>query len=55
MNRAVQEQTVTEAQKIAVRALIDQTRAAVARQPQLNTPELHKATTELIRRTYGEN
>ena len=43
------------AQKQAVDALIIQTRKAAHRDPKLNTPELYKATEDLVLRVHGEN
>ena len=55
MNRVVQTQTIDEAQKQAVDALIIQTRQAAQQNPKLNTPELYKATVDLMVRVHGEN
>jgi hypothetical protein len=55
MNRVVQSQPVTEAQKRAVRALVSQTREAINQNPELNSSELHRAIGQLILNTYGEN
>lgn len=50
-----QSQELTEQQKKAVEAVVGQTRAAVNKDPKLDTPELYKAMSDLILRTYGEN
>ena len=55
MNRVVQTQPIDEAQKQAVDALIIQTRRAIQQNPKLNTPELYKATADLMVRVHGEN
>jgi hypothetical protein len=55
MNRVVQTQPVDQAQKQAVSTLIHQTRQAIQQNPQLNSPQLYKAMSELVERTYGEN
>jgi len=55
MDRVVQTQTIDAAQKQAVEALIIQTRKAAERNPKLNTPELYKATADLVLRIHGEN
>lgn len=55
MDRVVQTQPIDAAQKQAVDALIIQTRKAAHRDPKLNTPELYKATEDLVLRVHGEN
>jgi hypothetical protein len=55
MDRAVQNQAIDAAQKQAVDALILQTRQAAQQNPKLNTPELYKATADLMHRVHGEN
>jgi Flp pilus assembly protein TadD len=55
MDKVVQSHPVDEAQKQAVDALIIQTREAVKLNPKLNTPELYKATADLMLRAHGEN
>lgn len=55
MHQVVQTPPVDPAQKQAVGTLIHQTRQAIQRNPQLNTPQLYKAMSELVERTYGEN
>jgi Tfp pilus assembly protein PilF len=55
MDRVVQTQPIDAAQKQAVDALIIQTRKAACRDPKLNTPELYKATEDLVLRVHGEN
>ena len=55
MNRVVQTQPVDQAQKQAVSTLIHQTRQAIQQNPQLNSPQLYKAMSELVERAYGEN
>ena len=55
MDRVVQTQTIDAAQKQAVEALIIQTRRAIQQNPKLNTPELYKATADLVLRIHGEN
>ena len=55
MDKVVQSHPVDEAQKQAVDALIIQTRQAVQQNPKLNTPELYKATADLMLRAHGEN
>lgn len=50
-----QSQALTAEQKKAVEAVVGQTRAAVNKNPKLDTPELYKAMSDLILRTYGEN
>jgi Tfp pilus assembly protein PilF len=55
MDKVVQTQPINEAQKQAVDALIIQTRQAVQQNPKLNTPELYKATADLMLRVHGEN
>jgi hypothetical protein len=55
MDRVVQSQPIDEAQKQAVDALILQTRQAVQQNPKLNTPELYKASAELMQKVHGEN
>jgi Flp pilus assembly protein TadD len=55
MDRVVATQPIDAAQKQAVDALILQTRQAAQRDPKLNTPELYKATEDLMLRVHGEN
>jgi len=55
MDRVVQTQAIDAAQKQAVDALILQTRQAAQQNPKLNTPELYKATEDLMLRLHGEN
>jgi hypothetical protein len=55
MDRVAQTTPVDAAQKQAVDTLIRQTRQAVEQDPRLNTPELYKATSDLILRVHGEN
>ncbi len=56
LNRVVQSQPVVdEAQKKAVDILIKQTREAIAQNPNLNSPELYKATSDLFFRIHPEN
>jgi len=55
MDRVVATQPIDAAQKQAVDALIFQTRQAAQRDPKLNTPELYKATEDLMLRVHGEN
>ena len=55
MDRVVQAQPIDAAQKRAVDALIIQTRQAAHQNPKLNTPELYKATEDLVLRVHGEN
>ena len=55
MDRVVQTQPIDAAQKQAVDALIIQTRQAAQQNPKLNTPELYKATADLMLRLHGEN
>ncbi len=55
MDRVVATQSIDAAQKQAVDALILQTRQAAQRDPKLNTPELYKATEDLMLRVHGEN
>ena len=55
MNRVVQTQTIDEAQKKAVDALIIQTREAIARNPKLDSPQLYQAMSDLLIRVHGEN
>jgi hypothetical protein len=55
MDQVVQTQPINEAQKQAVDALIIQTRQAVQQNPKLNTPELYKATADLMLKVHGEN
>lgn len=55
MDRVVQMQTIDAAQKRAVDALIIQTRRAAQQNPKHNTPELYKATEDLMLRVHGEN
>ena len=55
MDRVVQAQPIDAAQKRAVDALIIQTRQAAHQNPKLNTPELYKATEDLVFRVHGEN
>ena len=55
MDRVVQTQPIDEAQKQAVDALIIQTRQAAQQNPKLNTPELYKATADLMNKVHGEN
>jgi len=55
MSRVVQTRPMDQAQKQAVGALIHQTRQAIRQNPQLNTPQLYKAMSDLVERTYGEN
>ena len=55
MDRVVQTQPIDAAQKQAVDALIIQTRQAAQQNPKLNTPELYKATADLMHRVHGEN
>ena len=55
MDRVAQGTQVDAAQKQAVDNLIRQTRQAVQQDPKLNTPELYKATADLIMRVHGEN
>jgi alkyl sulfatase BDS1-like metallo-beta-lactamase superfamily hydrolase len=46
---------IDEAQKEALDALIIQARQAAQQNPKLNTPELYKATADLMLRVHGEN
>jgi len=55
MDRVVQNQAIDAAQKQAVDALILQTRQAAQQNPKLNTPELYKATADLMNKVHGEN
>ena len=55
LDRAVQLRPADAAQKQAVGQLILQTRQAVQKDPKLNTPQLYKATADLIHSTHGEN
>lgn len=55
VDRAVQMRPADAAQKQAVGQLILQTRQAVQKDPQLNTPQLYKAMADLIQSTHGEN
>lgn len=55
MDRVAQTQPIDAAQKQAVNALIIQTRKAAQQDPKLNTPELYKATENLMLRVHGEN
>ncbi len=55
MDRVAQTQPIDAAQKQAVNALIIQTRKAAQQNPKLNTPELYKATEDLMLRVHGEN
>lgn len=55
MDRVVQSQPIDAVQKQAVDALIIQTRQAAQQNPKLNTPELYKATEDLMLRLHGEN
>jgi outer membrane protein assembly factor BamD (BamD/ComL family) len=55
MDRVTRTQPVSEAQKQAVGVLIQQTRQAVKQNPELNSPELYKAMSDLVIRVHGEN
>ncbi|MBM3847250.1 MAG: hypothetical protein FJ405_13330 [Verrucomicrobia bacterium] len=54
MNQIVRVQAVDGAQKKAVDALVLQVREATAKDPKLATPQLHKATSDLILKVHGE-
>jgi hypothetical protein len=54
MDRVVQAQPLDAAQKQAVDALIIQSRKAAQQNPKHNTPELYKATEDLMLRVPGE-
>lgn len=55
MDRVVQGQPVSEAQREAVDALIVQTRRAVQQDPKRDSPQLYKAMADLTLRLHGEN
>lgn len=55
LSRVVQTRPMDDAQKKAVGALIYQTRQALRQNPELHTPQLYKAMSDLLERTYGEN
>lgn len=55
VDQVVQAQPIDAAQIKAVDALIIQTRQAAQQNPKLNTPELYKATADLMVRVHGEN
>jgi negative regulator of replication initiation len=53
--QARQAAALSEQQKRAAEAVILQTRQALQQNPNLNSPQLHKAMSDLILRTHGEN
>jgi hypothetical protein len=55
MDRVAQGRQVDEVQKKAVGTLIRQTHQAIQQDPNLNTPELYKAMSDLITHVHGEN
>ncbi len=55
MDRAVQGQTLDEARKKAVDALLIQTRRAIEQDPKLNNAQLYDAMSSLLVRVHGEN
>ncbi len=55
MDQVAQTQPVDEAQKKAVDSVITQTRQALQQNPQLDSPQLYKALSDLTVRVHGEN
>ena len=55
MDQVAQTQPVDEAQKKAVDSVITQTRQALQQNPQLDSPQLYKALSDLKVRVHGEN
>lgn len=55
MDRAIQKQPISEAQRQAVAVFIGHTRRAIEQSPNLNSPETYKALSDLTLHTFGEN
>lgn len=55
MDRAVQKQPMSEAQRQAVAVFIGHTRKAIEQSPNLNSPQTYKALSDLTLHTFGEN